>query len=136
MRIDLDAAQAAESEAKGEAHVIVAAGVEMHLPSDVKMVPVAAIIAMEADKTVGFVSALVEPEEWDAYMATRPTMKDLERLSIAIGKLYGFSASGESPASSDSSVNTSEPSRPTSLVTTDSTSQPSAGATTQEALGA
>lgn len=97
-------------------------GLTFTIPSDVKKLPVKAVDAWEQEQVVGFIKALVKPQEWALYMSRDPNMEEFQGLAKAIGKHYGFE--GESSASRDSSVSTAGPSKPTSNTPTVSPSAP------------
>lgn len=97
-------------------------GLTFTIPSDAKKLPVKAVEAWEEDRVVGFIKALVKPEEWALYVARDPDMEAFNRLAKAIGDQYGFE--GESSASRTSSEGTAGPSKPTSNTPTTSPSPP------------
>ncbi len=116
MRVDLDAARRARDEAKRNPHTIVFGGEEFVLPP---MMPIEVVIAAAENRFGDMVRDLFA-EQYEAFMALKPDMLDLDAITK---ELYGFSSVGESKASADSSTSNGDGSRPTSSASTESTSQ-------------
>lgn len=61
---------------------------------------------------------MLGPKLYKQFLSSGATLQDLMDLGAGFGTLYRFVTQGESPASPDSSSESSEPSRQTSSVTT------------------
>ena len=115
--LDLDQARAARSETLGEQHVLKFGGTEFHLPVEVPLE-----FANHAVKgnILEALQSLLGENQFPVFMESNPSMKDVEELMNGMAELYGMEV-GESSASRHSLKNTSQPSRQTSLVSTNST---------------
>lgn len=119
--VDLDAARAARAEARGESTTVVVGGREYELSPEL---PVEFAEHMRFDRIKDALGTLLaDPDDLEAFWATRPTIDDV----IEIARTYGVDL-GEFMASSTSSNGTSRPARPTSKRTTASTSGKRSGA--------
>lgn len=108
MTIDLDALRAARLEAAGESPTVVFGGVTFALPPELpfEVAEYAAILTDEDVTDAASVSAIkgcfreLLDEQYDAFMALRPSKEDVDALFGAVMDLYGTSP-GE-PAASES----------------------------------
>ena len=110
-RIDLDAAKRAR---KGETVVVEFGGREFELPPEPPFEVAPKAVEGDID---GMVRAMLG-DQYDDFMACKPSLMDVTTLLEQAFELYGFSDMGESLASASSSKSTSSRSRPTSPITT------------------
>lgn len=132
-RIDLDAELAAKSEAIDEDHVIVFRGREFTIPAAAPFTFVEATREGKGDlERVGLAARAIVGDQWDDFLAARPTMEEAGDFVRHVLKLWGLGEDlGESQASGGSSGATSRRSKPTSNGSTGSTSRKRSGAPIQ-----
>jgi hypothetical protein len=113
-RIDLDAARASR---QGESHVVAFGGTEFTLAPEPPFEVAPKAVEGDID---GMLRAMLG-DQYDAFMACKPSLIDVTTMLEQAFELYGFSDMGESLASVTSSQSISKPSRPTSPASTRST---------------
>lgn len=119
-RIDLDAKRRARH--NREPVTLVLDGKAFALAPEL---PLEAAEMAERNDLMGIVRMLVAAEQWEDFLAARPSMNDV----VDLLQFYGEEL-GESVVSIASSPNNGQPSRPTSPATTVLTSPTPAGAST------
>lgn len=115
-RIDLDAVRA---ETAGDAHEVSFGGEEFTVPQ-IEDWPVVAVDLVQ-DGRMAAALAEVLGDQWERFVAHRPTVRQMNALAGQISAGQGLGDAGNSPGSSASSRSTGPPSSPTSSATTGST---------------
>jgi len=124
LSIDLDAARAARREARGEAPTVTFGGETFALPvelpfeiAEVGQRLNAATTSTDVAEAMHDAMRMLLADDYDRFMALRPSLQDLTALVEGIPGEYGIST-GESRASRRSSRSSTDRSRPTSLPST------------------
>lgn len=130
MRIDLDAElKAARSEAVAEDYTVVFCDREFSIPAAAPFTFLEAIYGTGSELNRVFLAArAIVGDQWDDFLAARPTVADAGKFVTRITRLWGLGDDlGESPASGGSSRATSRRSKRTSNGSTASTSRKRSG---------
>lgn len=101
MSKDKTSAEAEVEQAEQTHATVTHNGLEFTIPLSRMDWTVDAIEALEDGKAATIIRELVQPAQWAAFKATRPTGRDLAKVSNLIAVKLGFADVGESPASSD-----------------------------------
>lgn len=112
MKIDLDAARAARREAAKEVPSVVIGGKEIALPVEMPYGVSEAMVGFDEKdikKNPQAIKAVAENilrallgDDYDTFLAARPSVEDLVALIGAIPEIYGVESLGESQASAAS----------------------------------
>lgn len=95
MGIDLDAARAARREAQKAAPEFTLGGQTFHLPVEMPLVALDLIGGLQTAENAGsllgpVLEALLGPEDWQRFLAVRPTLDDMVALAEHLWPEYGL----------------------------------------------